>query len=122
LDVERREDLLCQMPQHESIHRSVPDLRQREVRGAPVAGLFRLVERKAQISLDGGLQARGVLALEEADGLERAVHLARLDASLLQKGKLEGGIVGNEAEAVEELEDLWSRPAQVNTTTLSPPA
>ena len=62
----------------------------------------------------GVIEAGGVLAEGQPRRLQRAVHLTESDAGMLEEGKLEGGIVGNDAGAFEEIEDASADAVQID--------
>ena len=57
----------------------------------------------------GVVEAGGVLAEGQPGRLQGAVDLAYGDARMLQKGKLEGGVVGDDVDPFEQIEDAARR-------------
>ena len=53
-------------------------------------------------------------AEREAHRLHRALKLAESDAGRFEEGQLEGDVVGDDAGAVEEIEDAGADPVQID--------
>ena len=51
---------------------------------------------------------------DEAHRLQRALKLAQSDAGRFEEGQLEGDVVGNDADAVEEIEDASADAVQID--------
>ncbi len=55
-----------------------------------------------------------MFAERQAHRLQRALHPAQGDAGRLEEGQLEGDVVGDDAHAVEQLEDAGAGAVQIN--------
>ena len=55
-----------------------------------------------------------MFAEREAHRLQRALQLAERDAGLLEEGQLEGDVVGDDADAVEEIEDASAGAVEID--------
>ena len=55
-----------------------------------------------------------MFAEHQARRLQRALEFTQRDAGLLQEGQLEGDIVGDDADAVEQFEDASAGAVQID--------
>ena len=66
----------------------------------------------------GVIEAAGVLAERQPASLQRAVHLAEGNAGMLEEGEFEGRVVGDDIDAVEQLQDAGPGVVEIDDEDL----
>jgi hypothetical protein len=107
-------DALGQAESHDRVQGCVFDLGSAEIRPSPVAYLFGLIEFDSKVSLDGVGEAHGSLAQRQARHLHAAMGSAEPDHYVLKVGKLEGHVVGDDIETVQQPERAWTGAKEVD--------
>ena len=122
LAAQRRQDALRQAKHGDGVEGGVIELGSTELRRRPVRQLLALVELEAEMRLGDGGEAQAVASDRQARRLQRAVHLAGLDAGGLEEAQLESGVVRDAIYAVQKAQHLVARAEEVDDRDAFPAA